>query len=149
MKEESEDQMKESNVSVEVTTEPWVMFGGQSSRFLAGIQHLTFISVGKLMVASNFSLPDNMKFGEAQIISIMAYSIMLVIGLTTNSTSLYHLIRERLVKRDRNRMSLLLIHLSVADLLVSICLCCDLLCEHDSVVFHPQKNSFLLKQTSK
>ena len=72
------------------------------------------------MVRANFSLPDNMKFGEAQIISIIAYCIMLIIGLTTNCTSLYHLVRERLMKRDRNRMSLLLIHLSVADLLVRI-----------------------------
>ena len=72
------------------------------------------------MVRANFSLPDNMKFGEAQIISIIAYCIMLIIGLTTNCTSLYHLVRERVMKRDRNRMSLLLIHLSVADLLVRI-----------------------------
>ena len=71
------------------------------------------------MVAANFSLPDNMKFGSGQVLSIIAYTIMLIIGLTTNCTSLFYLLRDRLMKKDRNRMSLLLIHLSVADLLVS------------------------------
>ena len=70
------------------------------------------------MVSSNFSLPDNMKFGDAQIISIVAYSFMFIIGLSTNCPSLYTMLWERIMKRDRNRMSLLLIHLSVADLLV-------------------------------
>ena len=66
-------------------------------------------------MASNFSLPDDMKFGEAQIISITVYCIMFVTGLTTNTISLYHLIT-----RNRNRMTLLLIHLAVADLMVII-----------------------------
>ena len=74
------------------------------------------------MVKSNFSLPDDMKFGEAQIIAIIAYSIMFIIGLTLNSISLYQLLKDRLMRKTRNRMSLLLIHLSVADLLVSIIL---------------------------
>ena len=64
---------------------------------------------------SNFSLPDDMKFGEAQIISITVYCIMFMIGLTTNTISLCHLIR-----RNRNRMTLLLIHLAVADLMVTL-----------------------------
>ena len=72
------------------------------------------------MVKSNFSLPDDMKFGDAQIIAITAYSIMFIIGLTLNTISLYQLLRKRLVRRNRNRMTLLLIHLAVADLLVSI-----------------------------
>ena len=76
-------------------------------------------TVGEVMVAANFSLPDNMKFGSGQVLSIMAYTIMLIIGLTTNCTSLFYLVRDRMMKKDRNRMSLLLIHLSVADLLVS------------------------------
>ena len=40
------------------------------------------------MVASNFSLPDDMRFGEAQIISLTAYTIMLLVGLSTNWTFL-------------------------------------------------------------
>ena len=72
------------------------------------------------MVKSNFSLPDDMKFGDAQIIAITAYSIMFIIGLTLNTISLYQLLVKRLMRRNRNRMTLLLIHLAVADLLVSI-----------------------------
>ena len=64
---------------------------------------------------SNFSLPDDMKFGDAQIISITVYCIMFVIGLTTNTISICHLMR-----RNRNRMTLLLIHLAVADLMVNV-----------------------------
>jgi hypothetical protein len=60
-----------------------------------------------------------MKSGEGQVISIITYSILLIIGLSTNCTSLFYLLRDRLMKKDRNRMSLLLIHLSAADLLVS------------------------------
>ena len=71
------------------------------------------------MVKANFSLPADMIFGEAQIIAITAYSIMFIIGLVLNSISLYQLLMERLVRRNRNRMSLLLIHLAVADLMVS------------------------------
>ena len=66
---------------------------------------------------TNFTLPADMRFGEAQIISITVYSIMFVIGLTTNLVSLYFLARGN--KERRNRMRLLLIHLAVADLLVS------------------------------
>ena len=71
-------------------------------------------------MSANFSLPPHMKFGEAQVISIIAYSIMLVIGLYTNSTFLYNSLKERMIHRNRNRMSLLLIHLSIADLFVSL-----------------------------
>ena len=78
------------------------------------------------MVKANFSLPADMIFGEAQIIAITAYSIMFIIGLVLNSISLYQLLMERLVRRNRNRMSLLLIHLAVADLMVSNNECLDL-----------------------
>ena len=75
---------------------------------------------GEVMLESNFTLPDDMKFGEAQIIAITAYSIMFIIGLVLNTISLYQLLVERLMKRNRNRMTLLLIHLAVADLMVSV-----------------------------
>jgi hypothetical protein len=41
-----------------------------------------------------------------------------VVGLAANSHSLLHLLRERLLHRNHNRMVLLLIHLTVADLCV-------------------------------
>ena len=72
------------------------------------------------MVKSNFTLPDDMRFGEAQIMAITAYSIMFIIGFVLNSMSLYQLLMERLTRKNRTRMSLLLIHLAVADLMVTI-----------------------------
>ena len=70
------------------------------------------------MVRTNFTLPDDMKFGEGNIIAITAYTVMLALGLATNSISLQNLLHRRFVKKDRNRMTVLLIHLAVADLLV-------------------------------
>ena len=74
--------------------------------------------LGQMMVKANFTLPEDMVFGEAHIISILAYSVMLLIGLTTNTVSLHNLLSERLIQRNRNRMTLLLIHLNIADLIV-------------------------------
>ena len=70
------------------------------------------------MVKDNFTLTEDMMFGEAQIVAIIAYVIMFITGLTTNTMSLLHLLRERLRGKDRSKMTLLLIHLSVADLTV-------------------------------
>ena len=36
----------------------------------------------------NFSLPPDMVFGEAHVIAIVAYSILFLIGVTTNAASL-------------------------------------------------------------
>ena len=71
------------------------------------------------MVQENFTLTEDMKFGEAHAIAILAYSLMLAIGMVTNFRALYTLLDERLNKGDKNRMTLLLIHLTLADL--SVC----------------------------
>ena len=73
------------------------------------------------MVQENFTLTEDMKFGEAHTISIIAYSLMFLIGIITNSKSLFTLLDERINKRDRSKMTLLLIHLTVADLTVREC----------------------------
>ena len=83
------------------------------------ILHIYYYA-GEVMVKSNFTLPDDMRFGEAQIMAITAYSIMFIIGFVLNSMSLYQLLMERLTRKNRTRMSLLLIHLAVADLMVTI-----------------------------
>ena len=69
------------------------------------------------MVKENFTLTEDMEFGEAQIVSILAYSVMFIIGITANTLSLIKLVKTR-DKKDKNRMKLLLIHLSIADLTV-------------------------------
>ncbi|XP_023336412.1 gonadotropin-releasing hormone II receptor [Eurytemora carolleeae] len=66
----------------------------------------------------NFSLPSDMVFGEANVYSIISYSILLVIGVISNSVSLYQLVRERFYRKNRSRMILLLLHLTIADLSV-------------------------------
>ena len=72
------------------------------------------------MVASNFTPSPDMVFGESNIVAIVVYSVMFVLGLTTNSLSLYQLVVARFKMKDRTRMTLLMIHLSVADLLVRL-----------------------------
>ena len=47
---------------------------------------------GEVMLESNFTLPDDMKFGEAQIIAITSYFIMFIVGLVLNTISLYHVV---------------------------------------------------------
>ena len=74
--------------------------------------------IGTVFVFSNFSLPEDMVFGFPQILSIITYSILFIIGVSLNATSLYKLMEERIFNRRRTRMTLLLIHLSVADLMV-------------------------------
>ena len=79
----------------------------------------TFGCSGKVFVSGNFSPPADMVFGEAQIISISVYTIFFIIGLTFNSISLQQLLEERIKKKVKNKMNLLLIHLAIADLMVS------------------------------
>ena len=61
-----------------------------------------------------------MVFGEAQIISISVYTIFFLIGLVFNSVSLQQLLEERIKRKVKNKMNLLLIHLAIADLMVSL-----------------------------
>ena len=70
------------------------------------------------MVAGNFSPTEDMVFGEANIAAIALYFVLFSIGLTTNTLSLYNLFTARLKLKDRSRMTLLLIHLALADMLV-------------------------------
>ena len=91
------------------------------------------------MVKENFTLTEDMKFGQAHALTILAYSIMFVVGLATNTGSLVRMmqvregglvdvtrtvrmaLQDRIQRKDRSRMTLLLIHLSVADLTVRKC----------------------------
>ena len=77
------------------------------------------LSEGLVYTAENFTLPEDMIFGQAQVISIITYSILFIIGLAFNSISLFQLLMERIKKKVRNKMNLLLIHLAIADLVVS------------------------------
>ena len=54
----------------------------------------------------------------ANVICITVYTMQLLVGLAVNSYSLVYLLRERLALHNKNRMILLLIHLTCADLFV-------------------------------
>ena len=47
------------------------------------------------MVKDNFTLTEDMKFGEAHAIAILAYSVMFVVGLATNTGSLAQMVQVR------------------------------------------------------
>lgn len=71
------------------------------------------------VLADNFPWPPDMLFTTANSVSIAVYTVQLVVGLLANCYSLVYLLRERLVLHNKNRMVLLLIHLTCADLCVS------------------------------
>ena len=54
----------------------------------------------------------------ANVICIAVYSVQLLVGLAVNSYSLVYLLRERMGRHNKNRIILLLIHLTCADLFV-------------------------------
>ena len=60
---------------------------------------------GEVMVKENFTLTEDMKFGEAHAIAILAYSIMFVVGLTTNTISLVRMMQVRSVIRAAKESS--------------------------------------------
>ena len=70
------------------------------------------------MSGDNFSLPNDMVPGDKETLSILVCSLLLLLGVTTNTVSLYQLVSERVRTNVRSKMNLLLIHLAVADLLV-------------------------------
>ena len=51
------------------------------------------------MVKENFTLTEDMKFGQAHALAILAYSIMFVVGLTTNTVSLVRMMQVRISVR--------------------------------------------------
>lgn len=63
------------------------------------------------------TLPIDMTFNDGHIVSIATYSVLLVISVCGNITVLVNLIRRRHISNPR--VSIMLIHLAIADLLVS------------------------------
>ena len=59
----------------------------------------------------------DMQFNDGHVVSIATYSVLLVISATGNLTVLINLLKRR--RRSNPRITLMLIHLAIADLLVS------------------------------
>lgn len=63
-------------------------------------------------------LPADMRFNSAHVISICGYGILFIVSSMANLTVLNILVRR--YKKTKSRVNLLLIHLAIADLLVSL-----------------------------
>lgn len=62
-------------------------------------------------------LPIDMRFNEGHMLSIIAYSILMFISAIGNITVLTLIIQRR--RKAKSRINLMLMHLAIADLLVS------------------------------
>lgn len=62
-------------------------------------------------------LPNDMRFNEGHVVTIVAYSILMVISAIGNITVLIMTIRRR--RKSKSRIHTMVMHLSIADLCVS------------------------------
>lgn len=67
---------------------------------------------------SSFSLPMDMQFNQAKLLTVIIYSVLMLIGGVANINVFYMLLRLHLRGRG-TKLNYLLLHLSIADLLVS------------------------------
>lgn len=65
----------------------------------------------------NYTLDPHMQFNEGHVVSIVAYSILMVIAAVGNITVLVILLRRR--RNVRSRINTMVMHLAIADLMVS------------------------------
>lgn len=66
---------------------------------------------------NNTMLPIDMRFNDGHVVSIIAYSILMIISAIGNITVLVLILRRR--RQTKSRINLMLMHLAIADLLVS------------------------------
>lgn len=64
------------------------------------------------------SLPIDMTFNDGHVLSIVVYSVLMVFSAIGNITVLVLLIRRR--RKSSSRINSMLMHLAIADLLVSV-----------------------------
>ncbi|KAK9872356.1 hypothetical protein WA026_017814 [Henosepilachna vigintioctopunctata] len=64
-----------------------------------------------------YELPMNMRFNDGHILSIAVYSSLFVFSSIANITVLVLLVKRR--RKSSSRINMMLIHLAIADLLVS------------------------------
>ena len=61
-------------------------------------------------------LPIDMQFNDGHVVSIVTYSVLMIISAIGNSTVLYIISRRR--RTSKTRINTMLMHLAIADLLV-------------------------------
>lgn len=69
------------------------------------------------VTSQNFTLDPHMQFNEGHVVSIVTYSILMVIAAVGNITVLVILLRRR--RNVRSRINTMVMHLAIADLMVS------------------------------
>ena len=70
--------------------------------------------------SQEFRLPLEMTFNEGHVVSIVTYSILMVIAAVGNITVLVILLKRR--KSMRSRINTMVMHLAIADLMVRLLL---------------------------
>jgi hypothetical protein len=79
-------------------------------------QMMTTIS-SEIVQQTNLSLDKDMIFNDGHKLSIIGYSILMVISAIGNTTVLTILLKRR--KRTSSKLDVMLTHLAIADLMVS------------------------------
>lgn len=82
--------------------------------------HRTLTEWSEVDTAKELNLPNNMVFNDGHRLSIIVYSILMVISTIGNTTVLVLLTKRRL--RGPSRIDIMLMHLAIADLLVTLLL---------------------------
>lgn len=67
--------------------------------------------------SDHLELPIDMRFNEGHIVSIFIYSVLMIISAVGNTTVLVLIVRRR--RTTKSRIHNMLMHLAIADLLVS------------------------------
>lgn len=69
-------------------------------------------------ISNEIELPIDMRFNEGHIVSIVFYSVLMIISAIGNTTVLVLIMRRKRV--SKSRIHTMLMHLAIADLLVSM-----------------------------
>lgn len=72
---------------------------------------------GENLKCNDTELPIDMRFNDGHLVSIITYSILMVISATGNISVLTIIIKKR---KTKSRIQNLVMHLSIADLFVSV-----------------------------
>ncbi|CAG7820053.1 unnamed protein product [Allacma fusca] len=70
--------------------------------------------------SGNLQLPNDMVFGAGHLISVITYSFLFIFSLMGNATVLFVILQRRKKTSPFSRIDFMLIHLSIADLIVSL-----------------------------
>lgn len=70
----------------------------------------------KMNLNGSSQLPIDMRFNDGHMVSIITYSVLMIVSAIGNTTVLYLILQRRRVKRSR--INTMLMHLAIADLLV-------------------------------